>query len=69
MDINDLNNLNKVQLDEILKAMNDWADNEIKTKGYILESEIRERFIEESGQRRFIENEMKKPWKRPNDEG
>lgn len=60
---------NKDKLDEILKAMNDWADNEIKTKGYILESEVRERFIEEIGQREFIEKEIQKPWKRPNDEG
>ena len=65
----DMNERNKDKLDKILKAMNDWADNEIKTKGYILESEVRERFIEEIGQREFIEKEMSKPWKRPNDEG
>ena len=63
----DMNKRNKDKLDEILKAMNDWADNEIKTKGFISGSEVQERFIEEIGTREFIENEISKPWKRPND--
>ena len=53
--------------DDILKELNDWANDEWKTKGYIFESEVHERLTEEC--RKYIENEMKKPWKRPNDEG
>ena len=58
---------NKDKLDEFLKELTDWANNEVKTKGYIFESEVQERLTEEN--RKFIKNEIKKPWKRPNDEG
>ena len=64
----DTNDTNKDQLDEILKEMNDWVNNEIKTKGFILGSEVQDRFTEELKNRRFI-IDVEEPWKRPNDEG
>lgn len=55
---------NKDKLDEILKEMTDWANNELKTKGFIIfGSEVQERFTEEY--RKLIANEVGKPWKRP----
>ena len=58
---------NKDKLDDILKEMTDWANDELKTKSFIFGSEAQERFTEEY--RKLIANEISKPWKRPNDEG
>ena len=56
---------NKDKLDDILKEMNVWIDDELKTKGFIIGSEVHEHFIKEY--REFIANEVSKPWKRPDD--
>lgn len=58
---------NKDKLFEIPKELNDWINDELKTKGYVLGSEVQDRLDEETEYRKFIENEIKKPWKRPND--